>query len=114
MHGYMHTRFPGCSTWHVAMQSSLYVMSKITNQNKSCMLAMRQAPASHRKSGPLKRERPGSGTASGSGSDGEDAEENEESPLVRSPSSVTANACCMRNVCILVKKQQWTSLHLAD
>lgn len=78
------------------------------------MLATRQVPASLRKSRPLKRVRPGSGTASGSGSDGEDAEDKEESPLVIGPSRVTASACCKRNACTHVKKQQWTLFHLAD
>ena len=74
----------------------------------SCVLAMRQVPASQRKSRPLKRARPGSGTASGSGSDGEDAEEDEESPLVIGPRRVTASACCIHNACTHVNEDQWT------
>ena len=67
---------------YTVKNSCLRIKLHFNGQSKSCMLATRQAPASQRKSRPLKRARPDSGTASGSGSDGEDAEDNEESPLV--------------------------------
>ena len=81
---------------YLGMRSQVHVILHFSSRMESRKLAMRQAPASQRKSRPLKRARPDSGAASGSNSAGEDVEEDDNSPLVIGPS---VNECLVQVQC---------------